>query len=287
MANESTAEAVVKLLQKHLEASSGGVRMAWLVPVVSYITDSRFRPAAHGMAIIEQQLLAVLRSGNSSSGSTELVLEAVGGSAGSSSEGGVSAQDGPAYALQAQAPEQDRQQQLLRPGEFVQLLKAMHDWGRRPGSDLTAAAQDWSRHQLIECDVHTLAPLLLWLSSVCGKPPAAWMLDWVAVSQPLLQDASAVDLATMAIALSASGASAGSVSTAWWDGFSTGVLQLLQDMSDDNLEILCSSCYKLKYRPSQAWLDVVLGEMQRRAPDSSQNTAAARALAWARQLKAA
>jgi hypothetical protein len=239
------------------------------------------------MAVIEQQLLAVLRNGNSSSASTDLVLEAVGSNADSSSEGGVSAQDGPAYALQAQAMEQEQEQLLLRPAELVQLLKAMHDWGRRPGSDFTAAAQDWSRHQLIECDVHTLGPLLLWLSSVCGKPPGAWMLDWVAVSQPLLQDASAVDLATMAVALSASGASAGGVSTAWWDGFSTAVLQKLQDMTDDNLEILCSSCYKLRYRPSQTWLESVLGEAQRRAPDSSQNTAAARAFAWARQLKAA
>lgn len=282
MADESTAEAVVKLLQKHLEADSSSMHMMWLVPVVSYITESRFRPAAQGMAIIEQQLLAVLRNSNSSSGSEELVLEAV-----SSSEDGVSAQGSPAYALQAQAVGQEQQQQLLRPAEYVQLLKAMHDWGRRPGSDFTTAAQDWSRHQLILCDVHTFGPLLLWQTSVCGRPPAAWLLDWVAVSQPLLQQASAVELTTMAVALSASGASAGGVSTAWWDGFSTGVLQQLQDMTDENLEVLCSSCYKLRYRPSQVWLDALLGEAQRRAPDSSQNTAAARAFAWARQLKAA
>jgi hypothetical protein len=286
-ANESTAEAAVKLLQKHLEASSSGIHMAWLVPVVSYITESRFRPAAQGIAIIEQQLLVVLRNGNSSSTSTELVLEAVGSSADSSNEGGVSAHDGVAYTRQAQAVELEQEQLLLRLADFVQLLKAMHDWGRRPGPDFTAAAQDWSRHQLINCDVHTLGPLLLWLSSVCGKPSAAWMLDWVAVSQPLLLDATAVDLMTLVVALSASGASAGGVSTAWWDGFSTAVLRKLQDMTDDSLEILCSSCYKLRYRPSQAWLDSVLGEVQMRAPDSSQNTAAARAIAWARQLKVA
>jgi hypothetical protein len=292
LADESTAEAVVRALQKHLEASSGAGSLVVLVPVLSYITESRFRPAAQGIAIIEQQLLAVLRSSNSSSSvagsSPELLLEAVGG--GDAAE--AAAAGAPAYALQAAAvggQQQQKGQQLqqvqLRPADFVVLLNALHDWGRQPGSDLAAAAQDWSRHQLVECDVHTLGPLLLWLASTCGKPPAAWMLDWVAVSQPLLQEASAQDLVTMAVGLATAGASQSSCSPAWWEGFSAGVLQRLQGMTDEGLEVLCSSCYKLRYRPSQEWLDGVLGALQARAPDAAANMAAARALAWARQIK--
>lgn len=290
LADEATAEAVVRALQKHLEAGNGAGSLVVLVPVLSYITESRFRPAAQGMAIVEQQLLAVLRSSSSSSSvtsSTELLLEAVG----SGDVGEAAAAGAPAYALQAGAGggQHEEQQQLqhvqLRPAEFVVLLKALHDWGRQPGSDLAAAAQDWSRHQLVQCDVHTLGPLLLWLVSTCGKPPAAWMLDWVAVSQPLLQEASAQDLVTMVVGLATAGASQSSCSPAWWEGFSAGVLQRLQGMTDEGLEVLCSSCYKLRYRPSQAWLDGVLGALQARVPDAAANTAAARALAWARQLK--
>lgn len=286
MADEATAEAVVKSLQQHLEAGKQAGTLVQLVPVVSYIAESRFRPISSGMGLLEQQLLAVLRSSDSSSSSAaEVILQAVPGSDSSSSAGGAA---GAVYAVQGQVALQEQEEPLqLGPAQFVQLLKAMHDWGRRPGADLAAAAQDWSRHQLVECDIHTLGPLLLWLSSVCGKPAAAWMLDWVAVSQPLLQEASADDLVTIAVGLATSGVSVSTCSAAWWDGFSTGVLQQLQGMSDDNLEVLCSSCYKLKYKPSQAWFDSVLKELQQRVPDSSENTAAARALAWARQLKVA
>jgi hypothetical protein len=283
LADEPTAEAVVTALQKQLDASSssraGAVSIVWLVPVVSYITDSRFKPAAPAMETIEQQLLAVLRNRDASS-SPELLLRAV---ADSTSSEGAATMPAAAYSLQEQQQQGHAQ---LRAEDFVQLLKAMHDWGRRPGSDFAAAAHDWSRYQLVSCDIATLGPLLLWLSSVCGKPPAAWMVDWVAVSQPILQEATAEDLPTIAAALAVSWASASTCSPAWWDVFSTSVLQQLQEMNDEGLEVLCSNLYRLGRRPSQAWLSAVVGELQGRVPDSSLNTAAARALAWARQLKA-
>lgn len=290
LADEPTAEAVVNALQRQLDASSsssGAGSLVWLIPVVSYITESRFKPAAPAMAAIEQQLLAVLRNRDASS-SPELVLGANGSAGSCSSSGGADADTAAVYSVVQSQEQQQEVSTQLQAGQFVQVLKAMHDWGRRPGADFAAAAQDWSRYQLVGCDITTLGPLLLWLSSVCGKPPAAWMLDWVAVSQPLLQDASAGDLSTLAAALAVSGGSASTCSTGWWEAFSSAVLQQLQGMSDEGLEVLCSNLYRLGHRPTQAWLGAVLGELQdRTASASSANTAAARALAWARQLKAA
>jgi hypothetical protein len=295
MADEATAEAVVNQLQQHLgmdsSSSSSGAAggIVWLVPVVAYIAESRFKPAQQGIDLIEQQLLAVLRSNGSTSSTPEVVLQAIPGSTddaapGSAAAAAYQAQD---WSMQQLGQQQQQGRSQLLPQEFVQLLKALHDWGRRPGPDLSAAAHDWSRHQLVECQIGTLGPLLLWLSSVCGKVPSAWLVDWVAVSQQQLEGATAEDLATMAIALAIAGASASTCSAQWWEGFSAAVMQQLQGFTDDNLEVLCSSCYKLGYRPSQVWLDALVAEVQGRAPDSSLNTAAARALAWARQLKTA
>jgi hypothetical protein len=283
----------VKELQKQLgmdSSSSGDGSIVGLVPVVAYIAESRFKPAQQGITLIEQQLLAVLRSNGSTASVPEVVLQAVPGSTDDAGPGSAAAAVYQAsdWSMQQLGQQQQQQQRSqLLPHEFVQLLKALHDWGRRPGAGLSAAAYDWSRHQLVECQIGTLGPLLLWLSSVCGKVPAAWLVDWVAVSQQQMEGASAEDLATLAIALSTAGASASTCSALWWEGFSAGVTQQLQGFTDDNLEVLCSSCYKLGYRPSQVWLDNFVAEVQGRAPDSSINTAAARALAWARQLKTA
>lgn len=317
-ADEATAAAVVQALERHLAAATAagsGMSVALLAPVVSYVTESGFRPAGQGMAAVEQQLLSALRASNASrsggaGGAAELVLQAVASrSSDASASSAVTSTATTAAAVyevrQEQAQEQQQEQtpgpQALQPATFVKLLKALHDWGRRPGSDFAAAAYDWSRHQLVECDVSTLGPLLLWLSCLCGKPPQAWMADWTALTQQQMQAASPADLPILAVALAQScaaaaagnaasggGNSSGSGST-WWQGFSTAVLQHGAAMSDQDLEVLCSSLYKLGYRPSPAWLGAVQEQLQGRVPagDSGVNTAAGRALAWLRQLKVA
>jgi len=291
MADEATAHDVMEKLQQQLGAPaaepahssiSSSIRAQELVPVVFYITASGFRPTGPVMDALEQQMLGMMRSGSScSTEGMEVVLNVVADSS-SSSSGLLQA-----YAAGGQQEAQVlTQQPQLLPGELAKLLHALNQWGRRPGSAFSAAAYDWSRHRLIECDIVTLGPLLLWLSQVCGKPPQAWVLDWAAVAGQQLQEASAGDLATMAVALAESGGAAAAVSSVWWEGFSAAVLQQLRSMSDEELENLSSSLYRLKHRPSQHWLTAVLTELQGRVPDSSSNTAASRGLAWTRQLRA-
>lgn len=288
MADEGIAHDVMEKLQQQLGApaaepaqSSSGIRAQDLVPVVFYITASGFRPTGPVMDALEQQVLGMMRSGSSSTEGMEVVLKAVADSS-SSSSGLLQA-----YAASGQQETQllPQQPQLL-PADLAKLLHALNQWGRRPGSAFAAAAYDWSRYRLVECDSVTLGPLLLWLCQVCGKPPQAWVLDWAAVTGQQLQEASAGDLATMAVALAESGGAAAAVSSVWWEGFSTAALQQLQGMSDEEVENLSSSLYRLKHRPSQEWLTAVLTELQGRVPDSSVNTAASRALAWTRQLRA-
>lgn len=291
LADTATAESVVRALQPLLSAaaaaggssgSTGVVSASLLAPIVCYVTDSGFRPTAEVMTGVEQQLLAMMRG--SSSGNSEHVVAA----RNISSSTGMESSAHPEEAMQHQGWFKSAQNPArLAPAELAQLLLVLNRWGRRPGADFGAAAYDWSRPRLQDCDAATLGPLLLGLCCICGRPSEGWLLDWAGTSAQYMQDAGPQDVAAMAAALAQAGSAAGSVGSNWWSPFSTAVLQCLQAMQDEDLENVCSSLYRLKHRPQREWLAAVLAEVQRRAPDSSQDTPASRALAWASQLRAA
>jgi hypothetical protein len=276
MANTSTADQLVQALQPLLSAavstsssSSSSSRSAAVVGVAAvarYITDSGFRPTAQVMADIEQLLLLVLREASDPGSS-------------SSSSGGSSIQGDSAAA----SPPQQQQQQQFEVTTLAQLLLVLNSWGRRPGGGFAAAVFDWSRYKLADADVASLGPLLLGVSSVCGRPSAAWVLDWSAVVLQGLGQATAEDLAAVAAGLAELGSTDDLCSSSWLQQYSEAVRSKLSEFTEQQLEVIASGLYRLKFAPSREWVAVVVADLQRRLPAA--DTPAARALAYIQQLK--
>jgi hypothetical protein len=269
-ADAATAEAVVNALQRHM-AAAADADASILAPVAGYITDSGFRPTAAVMEGVEAALLGLLRSDGASAADAHVVAAATTGCASSSG------------ADQAAAT---RVRQRLSAPHLATLLLALNRWGRRPASEFGAAAWAASRPLLVDCDAATLGPLLLGLCSISSHPSEPWLLDWAGVSAQRLRDASAQDVAAMAAALAQAGGAAGCVGSNWWAPFSDAVLRFVPAMAPADLEAVCASLYRLQHRPSSAWLAALLAQLEAQVPDASADTPGARALAFARQLRA-
>jgi hypothetical protein len=276
MANAATADQLVQALQPLLRtavsSSSSSSSSTWSAAVVAvaavarYITDSGFRPTPQVMASVEELLLLALReaadpgsSSSSSSSSVELDIEAT--------------------------SQQQQQQRQLDVATLAQLLLVLNRWGRRPGGDFAASVFDWSRYQLAAADVASLGPLLLGVTSVCGRPSAAWVLDWSAVVLQGLSQAGPVDLTAVAAGLAELGSTDDMCSSSWLQQYSEAVRSKLTQLTEQQLESIAYGLYRLRFAPSREWVAVVVADLQRRLPAT--DTPAARALAYIQQLKCA
>jgi hypothetical protein len=273
MANAATADQLVQALQPLLSAAassssiSSSARSAAVVDVAAvarYITDSGFRPTPQVMASIEDLLLLALREAtapgsSSSSSSVELDTDT--------------------------SSQLQQQQRELDVATLAQLLLVLNRWGRRPGGGFATAVFDWSRYQLAAADVAALGPLLLGVTSVCGRPSAAWVLDWSAVVLQELGDASTDDLAAVAAGLAELGSTSDLCSSSWLQQYSEAVRSKLTELTEQQLEGIAYGLYRLRFAPSREWVAVVVADLQRRLPAT--DTPAARALAYIQQLKCA
>jgi hypothetical protein len=268
MANATTADQLVQALQPLLStavSSSSSTRSAAVVDVAAvarYITDSGFRPTPQVMASIEDLLLLALREATapgSSSSSVELDTDT--------------------------SSQLQQQQQQLDVATLAQLLLVLNRWGRRPGGDFATAVFDWSRYQLAAADVASLGPLLLGVNSVCGRPSAAWVLDWSAIVLQGLGEASTDDLAAVAAGLAELGSTNDLCSSSWLQQYSEAVQSKLTELTEQQLESIAYGLYRLRFAPSREWVAVVVTDLQRRLPAT--DTPAARALAYIQQLKCA
>uniref|UniRef100_A0A383WMF2 Uncharacterized protein n=1 Tax=Tetradesmus obliquus TaxID=3088 RepID=A0A383WMF2_TETOB len=271
MADASIAEQVVQALQPLLSAAVSGTvssssrsQSAAAVDVAAvarYITDSGFRPTAEVMSGIEQLLLLVLREATDAHGSNSSSTD---------------------EEFDSEAASQQQQQQL-GVATLAQLLLVLNRWGRRPGGSFSTAVFDWSRYQLASADVASLGPLLLGVTSVCGRPPAVWVLDWSAVALEQLDQASADDLTAVAAGIAELGSTSDLCSSSWLQQYSEAVRSSLTKLTEQQLESIAYALYRLRFAPSREWVAVVVADLQRRLPAT--DTPAARALAYIQQLK--